>query len=382
MTRTVAFFSGFYVPFFGGIERYTYNISKKLVARGYRVIVITSKHSDDLCDESIEDGIKIYRLPIYNFGKKRYPFLKKNKTYKELLKKIKAENIDYFVINTRFQLPSLLGAKIAKEQGKQAIVTEHGTTYLTSNNKFLDKILNIIEKLLIARVKKNSKIFYGVSQEAADWLSEFAIKSKGVLYNAIDSNDFSKYFKNKKTENKIKISYAGRLQPHFKGVETLLAAFSKLSKEFDNLELTIAGDGPIYQDMVAKYPQENIIFLGEISHDGVMQMNSESDIFVLLSKIEGFSTALLEAGLLKNALITTNVGGARELLPNDSYGFVIENNEQALIDALRHLITHPEKRKSMQEKTSTHIMKNFTWEITANAFETAFSELDELDKKL
>lgn len=95
-------------------------------------------------------------------------FPEKNKTYKELLKKIKAENIDYFVINTRFQLPSLIGAKIAKEQGKQAIFTEHGTTYLTINSKFFDKILHIIEKLLIAQVKKNSKIFYGVSQEAAN----------------------------------------------------------------------------------------------------------------------------------------------------------------------------------------------------------------------
>ncbi|BAK57619.1 hypothetical protein LGMS210922A_00950 [Lactococcus garvieae] len=47
------------------------------------------------------------------------------------------------------------------------------------------------------------------------------------------------------------------------------------------------------------------------------------------------------------------------------------------MDALRDLITHPEKRKSMQEKISTHIMTNFTWEITANAFETTFSELEE-----
>ncbi|MFK4953408.1 glycosyltransferase family 4 protein [Lactococcus garvieae] len=185
------------------------------------------------------------------------------------------------------------------------------------------------------------------------------------------------FFEALKSEDKIRISYAGRLQAHFKGVETLLAAFAKLSKEFDNLELTIAGDGPIYEDMVAKYPQDNIIFLGEVSHDRVMQMNSASDIFVLLSKIEGFSTALLEAGLLKNALITTNVGGAGELLPNDSYGFIIENNEKALMDALRDLITHPEKRKSMQETISTHIMTNFTWEITADAFETAFSELEE-----
>ena len=47
------------------------------------------------------------------------------------------------------------------------------------------------------------------------------------------------------------------------------------------------------------------------------------------------------------------------------------------MDALRDLITHPKKRKSMQETISTHIMTNFTWEIIADAFETAFSELEE-----
>ncbi|WP_232252341.1 glycosyltransferase family 4 protein [Lactococcus garvieae] len=194
MTRTVAFFSGFYVPFFGGIERYTYNIAKKLIARGYRVIIVTSKHSETLSYESIDEGIKIYRLPIYDFGKRRYPFLKKNILYQKLLKEIKEEDIDYYVINTRFQLPSLLGATLAKEKGKQAIVIEHGTTYLTVNNKLFDRILHCIERLLIAKVKRNSRIFYGVSQEAANWLVEFGIESKGVLYNAIDSSDFLKYY--------------------------------------------------------------------------------------------------------------------------------------------------------------------------------------------
>ncbi len=41
------------------------------------------------------------------------------------------------------------------------------------------------------------------------------------------------------------------------------------------------------------------------------------------------------------------------------------------------LLLIQKKRKSMQEKISTHIMTNFTWEITANAFETTFSELEE-----
>ena len=352
MTRTVAFFSGFYVPFFGGIERYTYNIAKKLIARGYRVIIVTSKHSETLSYESIDEGIKIYRLPIYDFGKRRYPFLKKNILYQKLLKEIKEEDIDYYVINTRFQLPSLLGATLAKEKGKQAIVIEHGTTYLTVNNKLFDRILHCIERLLIAKVKRNSRIFYGVSQEAANWLVEFGIESKGVLYNAIDSSDFLKYYQEKKSDGKIRISYAGRLQAKFKGVETLLSAFSKLSQEYDNLELTIAGDGPIYSEMMSQYNQKNIIFLGQVSHERVMQMNNESDIFVLLSKIEGFSTALLEAALLKNAIITTNVGGAKELLPDETYGYIVENDEAALIEALRDLITHPQKCVNMQKKVS------------------------------
>jgi hypothetical protein len=64
----------------------------------------------------IVDGLKIYRLPIKNIWKSRYPFLKKNKTYHELIEKIKEENIDYFISNTRFQLPAILGAKMARDR--------------------------------------------------------------------------------------------------------------------------------------------------------------------------------------------------------------------------------------------------------------------------
>ncbi|HGI5452569.1 TPA: glycosyltransferase family 1 protein, partial [Streptococcus pyogenes] len=38
MNKTVAIFNGYYLPHLGGVERYTYNISKKLRERGYNVI--------------------------------------------------------------------------------------------------------------------------------------------------------------------------------------------------------------------------------------------------------------------------------------------------------------------------------------------------------
>ncbi|WP_252899700.1 glycosyltransferase [Lactococcus fujiensis] len=42
------FFNGFYVPHLGGVERYTYNIAKKLLEKGYNVIIVTTQHDDQL----------------------------------------------------------------------------------------------------------------------------------------------------------------------------------------------------------------------------------------------------------------------------------------------------------------------------------------------
>ncbi|MFC4653053.1 glycosyltransferase family 4 protein [Lactococcus nasutitermitis] len=375
MTKTVAFFSGYYLPHFGGIERYTYNVAIRLRKKGYNIIVVTSQENNQK-DEEIIDGVKVYRLPIRKIWQERYPFFKKNQHYKQLLQKIREEKIDYYVCNTRFQLPALLGTQLAKENNKKALVLEHGTTYLTLNNKFLDFFLHKVEKILIQRVKKNTDIFYGVSQEAADWLKEFNINSKGVLYNAVDPAEFDKYFTQKTKPDKITISFSGRLQATFKGVEILLSAFEQLSKEYNNVELIIAGDGPIYKKMTQRYQQENIKFLGYIHHDKVMELNNQSDIFVLLSKIEGFSTSMIEAAMMKNVVITTDVGGAYELLPDSTYGYVIENSEEALLKALRDLINHPEKIRPIQEKVSQRVMEKYTWNKTVENFEKAFIELE------
>ena len=132
--KTIAFFNGFYLPHFGGVERYTYNIGQNLISKGYRVIVITSQYNSNLPLEETIDGIKIYRLPIKNIWRERYPFLLKNQNYRNLIKKIEEEPIDHFVVNTRFYMTSLLGVELAAKRGKKAIVIEHGSSYLTLGN--------------------------------------------------------------------------------------------------------------------------------------------------------------------------------------------------------------------------------------------------------
>ena len=42
--KTIAIFSGYHLPHLGGIERYTDNLSKELVKKGYKVIIISSDY--------------------------------------------------------------------------------------------------------------------------------------------------------------------------------------------------------------------------------------------------------------------------------------------------------------------------------------------------
>ena len=103
-----------------------------------------------------------------------------------------------------------------------------------------------------------------------------------------------------------------------------------------------------------------------------------SDIFVLMSRSEGFSTAMLEAGLLGNVIITTpTVGGAHDVVPDETYGYIIENDEQKLLTTLRTLLLNKIKINEIKKKVSRRILENFTWIQTTESFIKVFEEMED-----
>lgn len=59
----ICFFSAQYLPHMGGVENYTYNISKELIRKGNEVIIVTS-HVKGQKYYEICEGIEIYRITI------------------------------------------------------------------------------------------------------------------------------------------------------------------------------------------------------------------------------------------------------------------------------------------------------------------------------
>lgn len=360
--KTIVFFNGFYIPHLGGVERYTSKLVEEL-KKNYNIIIVTTNDNDYKNIEIIDD-VKVYRLPTYNIFKDRLPFLKKNKVYKELVKQIKKENINHVICNTRFYPTSILGAKISKEKNCPLFFIDHSSNHVSIGNMVLDFFVRQYEHLLTYRIKKYNPSFYGVSKRCNEWLKHYGIEAKGVFYNSIDDKVYKEFYREYKNK-KIEISYIGRIIPE-KGVINLLNAFVSLNKKYKNIHLNVAGDGPILDSLKEKYDNKNITFLGKIDYQEVMKLCVKTDIFVHPSMYpEGLPTSILEAGIMKCAIIATDRGGTKEVISNDDIGIIVLENEDDLIKKLSYLLDNPIEQEKLKENIHNQIIENFTWKETA-----------------
>ncbi|EGJ26780.1 glycosyltransferase family 4 protein [Streptococcus porcinus] len=368
--KTILFFSGYFLPFLGGIERYTDKLTTELVKLGYDIIIVTTNH-DYLPNYEVDNSRKIYRFPSKKQFKQRYPILDKNQEYHDLYNKLLAENADYVICNTRFQLTTLMGLNYAKAKGLPSIVLDHGSSHFTVNNKVLDIFGAIYEHLLTGFVKSYYPQFFAVSERSSEWLEHFSIKSSGVIYNSVPDN-LADQFKGAsylpKKEQELYITYAGRILKE-KGIAMLVEAFEEANFP-KNIHLQIAGDGPLLEELVRVNKNGNIHFLGKLNFQETMSLMAQSDIFVYPSMYpEGLPTSILEAGLLGTAVVATDRGGTTEVITNDQLGIIIEEDKDSLRDALQTLVDDSARRVNLQKNIQERIKSTFVWSVTAKKLE-------------
>ena len=372
MKRRYCIFAAQYFPHLGGVERYTYNLAKKLIEAGDEVTVVTSNGQRIASYEKME-GITVYRMPCINLLDGRYPVLKFNGDFRKIHHILREKNFDFVIVNTRFYIHSLYGQWFAWSKKIPVITIDHGSSHLSVNNKMWDAIGGVYEHMITKVGQLFCKDYYGVSKACVEWLWHFHIKAKGVLYNSVDLEEIERLLTaGERTyrsrfqipEDATVITFTGRLLPE-KGIPQLLDAMDILAKENPNLYLWVAGDGDL-EELVNARQNEHVIPLGRLPFEEIITMLSESDIFCLPSFSEGFSTSILEAIACRCYVVTTKRGGAKETFPTDDYGMVIEDNETTrLTDALRRAVSMGEARDAAVELSYERLKAHYTWDIVS-----------------
>lgn len=362
-------YSANYLPNIGGVEKYTYFLAKQLRQMGYDVAIVTNNLFSLCSIAEDENGVRIYRLPCHPLIGGRFPVPKKCEEFDKLYAEIKNSPTSHIVINTRFYPHTFLGVHHAENAGVRPIVIDHGSAYLTFGNWLVDIAVKLYEHAVTAKLKCHDIDFYGVSEASIEWLKTFGIKGLGVVNNSIDADEYLSQASSRDFRMELKnpgcflVSFTGRLIPE-KGVRNLLEAARLLSDD-PKIQIALAGDGPLRQELIACNPG-NVHFLGRLDSGDIAALLRQSDCFCLPTRSEGFSTSLLEAAACCVTPVITNVGGVPEMIPTSEYGVILDSqNPSVIAEAIRRLRDDPERNANLARNIGKRVREEFSWEATA-----------------
>ena len=367
---TICFFSAQYLPTVGGVERYTFNLARRVVNAGHNAIVVTSALPGLPDTETDEHGIRIIRLPVWPLMNGRFPVLKPGKAFRAMAAQLWATPIDFCLINTRFYISSLYAARQCKKRGIPAIVVDHSTGHLPMGSPLLNAAGAFYEHLAAAWLKACGPRFFGVSRAVCHWLEHFGIHPAGQLYNAVEPSEVRALAHapdavdwrarlGLPAEEKL-VVFLGRVIPE-KGVAELVDAFS--SAGLSGCSLVVAGDGPLLPRLRENCPP-GVHLAGAVPYAQAMQLLAQAQLYCLPTYYaEGFPTTFLEAAACGCPILTTRTGGSDELLPDESYGIQLDEvDSTSLAAALKSCLTDDAWRCEAARKTAARLEEHFTWD--------------------
>jgi glycosyltransferase involved in cell wall biosynthesis len=170
---------------------------------------------------------------------------------------------------------------------------------------------------------------------------------------------------------------------HWKDQPTLLHALAGL-KELP-WQLDLVGDGPLrgqLEELVQSLGlTSRVNFLG--FRRDIPERLAEAQVFLLLSKWEGFPRSILEAMRAGLPVVASDVGGVKESVVDGTTGFVIPRGDAAhLRECLCQLITSAELRVSMGKAGRARYEEKFTFdrlvERTTKVYESVLERRQQL----
>lgn len=154
-----------------------------------------------------------------------------------------------------------------------------------------------------------------------------------------------------------------------KGVDILLKAFNIVKNEFPGWIVKIVG--PItsikYKCLLEKLVEslglsDRVAFLGYLNDKDLVKEFLRSSIFVLPSRDEAFSIALVEAAFFGKPIISSNVGAAEYVLDYGKAGLLCGKDDvEGLARALKTMMASKELRVKLSERIKSRYSRLFSW---------------------
>jgi glycosyltransferase involved in cell wall biosynthesis len=330
--RTIAFFPPRLVT--GGTQRHLLEVLKFLDRRRFRPIVISAKRGGEIGRAIEASGVELVRLDLGE----RVVSVDMVRCVRQTAALFRARNVE--VVQCFQWRPALIGiaaARLARRgrvvAGRRSAPVERGVRALLE-----DLVVRLADRVVVnaetlrprgAAAARTEVIPSGVDTELFRPRPEIRAEARARLGLS--------------AANRV-VGTVGRLETR-KGTAVLLEAAARLvKKELPDLRVLVVGDGPLRDELPALAARlgitDHVVMLGDRSD--VPEVLAALDVFVLPSRTEGMSNALLEAMATALPVVATAVGGNPEVVSAEMTGVLVPPDDvMAMADAVMRLATSP-----------------------------------------
>ncbi len=159
-----------------------------------------------------------------------------------------------------------------------------------------------------------------------------------------------------------------------KGHRVLIDAFRAVRERRRDVTLAIVGDGPLRSELEAQVRLcglgEHVRLFGPVPFGRVPDLLAAADVVALPSMNEGMPLAALEALAAGRPLVSSAVGGTREIVERDRHGLLVPAGDAAaLAIALDAALSRTWDPAALRERA-----RQYSWAIIAERLERVYAE--------
>lgn len=175
--------------------------------------------------------------------------------------------------------------------------------------------------------------------------------------------------------------FTGRLSWE-KGLDTLLEAWKLLRVRHPQIHLLLLGEGvpfrniePELRALHQRLGLEDVVhFLGHVSNVGEYLL--ASDIFILPTRSEGLSVALIEAMAAGTTIVTTDIPANRDIIEDEVTGLLFQPNDiEGLASALARALDEPQLVARLRRNARQRAERDLSVAAMTSRYLEAFSEV-------
>ncbi len=362
-----------YPPDVGGIQTYSWEVTRRLAARGETLEVMAPRRPNAATvDRTVPfpvtrlpgrpDLLPLSLLPVLPFRARS-------------LKADVAVHAQWQTVVASVLARALLG------RPRRIICAAHGRELLFNPapaGSGLDAEYDRFRQFLLHQVDT----FLPVSRYTAGLLHDRGIPSHRVhvVPNGVDPDRFrpqddTALRQRLGLSDRSLLLTVGRLVPR-KGIDTVLRALPTIAEGCPDVTYVIAGTGPDQARLERLADrlglQRRVRFVGDVDHDQLPLYYSAADLFVMPARedppdVEGFGLVFLEANACGTPVIGARSGGIPDAVRDGETGLLVPPNApDALAEAALRVLADPDLAETLGQQGRRRAVREASWDHIAD----------------